>query len=208
MSDGKPVYFYNNALSRETGAMSKRREILVQLLKDPDSDVRAAAAAALERLEELQGVDDVLQQLKKGSLVEKVRAIHALGEIGGEKVIGPLNYCVSRPEADLRGAAIDALGKIAHPSSIPLLLEKLKEENSGIRARAIRALGRFRDSSLNLSLLPFLDAGDGLTDVEAALALARTGDASLEEKLARLALSPIPATRAAAATALGLLKPA
>ena len=188
--------------------MSKRKEILVQLLKDSDSDVSAAAAAALEKLEAVQGIGEILEQLKSGELVDKVRAIYALGEAGGEKVLKPLVYCASRPEVELKGAAIDALGKVAHRSTIPVLLDKLKDENSGIRARAIKALGAFRDGSLNSTLLPFLDAGDGLTDVEAALAVAATGDPALEDPLLKLAASPIAAVRAAAATALAMLKPA
>jgi HEAT repeat protein len=154
------------------------------------------------------GVDVILEQLKKGTLVEKVRAIYALGETGGEKALAPLVYCASRPEEDLKGAAIDALGTLAQRSTMPTLLEKLKDENSGIRARAIRALGNFRETSLAPHLLPFLAAGDGLTDVEAALALARTGDPSLEGPLMKLAHSPLAPSRAAAATALGLLRPA
>jgi HEAT repeat protein len=188
--------------------MSKRKEILVKLLKDPDSGVSSAAAAALELMERQQGLEDVLAQLKKGGLVEKVRAIYALGEIGGEKVLAPLVYCASRPEPELKGAAIDALGTLLNRAAVPVLLEKLKDENSGLRARAIKALDGFRDSSLARHFIPFLDAGDGLTDVEAALALGNIGDPAMEEKLCALATSSVAATRAAAATALGRLKPA
>jgi HEAT repeat protein len=188
--------------------MSKRKELLIGMLKDPASEVSAAAAAALEQLEGMLGVDAVLEQLKKGTLAEKIRAIYALGEAGGEKVLAPLVYCASRPEEDLKGAAIDALGTLLHRSTMPTLLGMLADGNSGIRARAIRALGNFREKTLISHLLPFLDAGDGLTDVEAALALAKTGDPSLEEPLMKLALSPLSQTRAAAATALGLLRPA
>lgn len=189
-------------------SMSKRKELLIGMLTDPASEVSAAAAAALEQLEGVLGLDAVLAQLKKGALAEKVRAIYALGEIGGDKVLAPLVYCASRPEDDLKGAAIDALGTLAQRSTIPVLLDKLKDGNSGIRARAIRALGNFREKELVNHLLPFLDSGDGLTDVEAALALAKIGDANLEESLMKLARSPLAEARAAAATALGMLKPA
>ena len=192
----------------ESGSMSKRKELLIGMLKDPADEVRAAAAASLEQLEGVLGVDAVLEQLKQGTLAEKIRAIYALGETGGEKALAPLVYCTSRPEEDLKGAAIDALGTVLHRSTIPTLLEKLADDNSGIRARAIRALGNFREKSVISHLLPFLDAEDGLTDVEAALALAKTGDPSLEEPLMKLALSPLATARAAAATALGLLRPA
>jgi HEAT repeat protein len=190
----------------EPNAIAKRREALIPLLNDSESSVRSAAAAALEKLEGLQGVDALLEQLKKGNMAEKVRAIYALGETGGEKVIKPLVYCASRPEVDLKGAAIDALGNLVERSTLPVLLNSLKDENSGIRARAIRAVGNFKDPSIIAALVPFLDAGDGLTDVEAVLALCKIGDKRLEDKFIKLTASPVAVTREAAASALGCLK--
>jgi len=192
----------------EPGHMSKRKDLLIRMLKDSDAEVSSAAAAALERLESVQSLDEVLEQLKKGDIAEKIRAIYALGAAGGEKVLKPLVYCASRPENDLKAAAIDVLGDLTHPSTVPLLLEKLKDDNSGIRAKAIKALGNFADRSLTRHLLPFLDAEDGLTDVEAVLAIAKAGDSLLEERIMKLATSPLAATRAAVATALGMLTPA
>jgi HEAT repeat protein len=192
----------------EPSAIAKRREALIPLLNDSESSVRSAAAAALEKLEGLQGIDALLEQLKKGNLAEKVRAIYALGETGSERAIKPLVYCASRPEVDLKGAAIDALGNLAEPSTLPILLNCLKDENSGIRARAIKAVGNFQNPSTAAALVPFLDTGDGLTDVEAILALCKIGDKSLEDKFVKLTGSPVAVTREAAATALGCLKAA
>jgi len=191
----------------EPSQMSKRKELLINMLKDADAEVSSAAAASLERLENLQSLDVVLEQLKKGVLAEKVRAIYALGAIGGQQVLKPLVYCAARPEDDLKAAAIDVLGNLAQRSTLPVLIEKLKDDNSGIQAKAIKALGNFADKSLIPYLLPFLDAGDGLTDIEAVIALAKTGDTSLEGSIMKLASSPISATRAAVATALGILTP-
>ncbi|NVN98541.1 MAG: HEAT repeat domain-containing protein [Geobacteraceae bacterium] len=192
----------------EPSIMSKRKELLIGMLKDSDPDVVNAAAAALERLESRQSLDEVLDQLKKGGLAEKIRAIYALGTIGGAGVLKPLVYCASRPEEDIRSAAVEVLGDLAERSTLPALLEKLNDDNSAIRAKAIKALGNFADRGLNIHLLPFLKAGDGLTDVEAVLALAKTSDTLLEERFIALASSPIAATRAAAATALGMINPA
>lgn len=191
----------------ESITSAKRKELLITMLKDTDADVRSAAAASLERLESFQSLEVVLEQLKKGGLPEKVRAIYALGAIGGQQVLKPLVYCAARPEDDLKAAAIDVLGTLAERSTVPILLEKLKDANSGIRAKAIKALGNFADSSLIPHLLPFLDAGDGLTDIEAVTALAKTGETTLEENIMKLATSPISSVRAAVATALGLLTP-
>jgi HEAT repeat protein len=202
------VIFGTIAFTMEPGMMSKRKELLISMLKDADPEVVAAAAASLERLDGLQSLDGLLEQLKKGGIPEKVRAIYALGAIGGEKVLKPLVYCASRPEEDLKAAAIDVLGLLVQHSSLPVLLERLKDDNSGIRAKAIRALCNFGEKSLAPHLLPFLDSNDGLTDVEALLALAKIGDTSLEDRFMQLASSPVAATRIAAVTALGILTPA
>lgn len=204
----KLLFFDNIAFTMEPGNMSKRKELLIALLKDSDPDVVNAAAAALERIENRQSLDDVLEQLKKGDLAEKIRAIYALGTIGGAGVLKPLVYCASRPEEDIRSAAVEVLGELAERSTLPVILEKLKDDNSAIRAKAIKALGNFADRGLSPHLIPFLEAGDGLTDIEAALALAKTGDHLLEERFIALASSPVAATRAAAATALGMINPA
>ncbi len=166
----------------EPSQMSKRKELLISMLKDADAGVSSAAAASLERLENLQSLGEVLEQLKKGVVAEKVRAIYALGAIGGQQILKPLVYCASRPEDDLKAAAIDVLGNLAQRSTLPVLIEKLNDHNSGIQAKAIKALGNFADKSLVPYLLPFIDAGDGLTDAEAVIALAKTGDTSLEDK--------------------------
>lgn len=186
-------------------AIRTRREALAPLLKDPDEGVRQAAAQALERLDCAGSLDEVLEQLKKGKLGDKVQAIFALGRIGGEKVLGPLVYCANRPEEDIKSAAIEVLGELANPKALPVLIEKLREPNSGVRARAVAAIGNYRDPALAKHIVPFLDANDGLLEAEAALALARLGDPAPEARLIALLRSPYPSTRQAAASALGEL---
>lgn len=183
-----------------------RREALIPLLKDPDEGVRQAAAQALEQLDSAGCLEEVLNQLKKGKLGEKVQAIYSLGRIGGEKVLGPLVYCAKRTEEDIKSAAIEVLGELAHPKAVPVLIEKLSEPNTGLRAKAIAALGNYRDPSLAKHLVPFLDANDGLVEAEAALALAKAGEAAQEGKLIELLKSPYPNTRQTAARALGELR--
>lgn len=200
------IVFGNNALIMEQSATAKRKAALITLLKDPEGEVSSAAAAALERLEGVQSLDSIIVQLKKGNLAAKVRAIYALAEIGGDRVVAPLVYCASRPEDELKGAAIDALGSIVNRSTLKVLTERLKDGNTGIQARAIRALGNFRDPALIPELLPFLDSGDGLTDAEAIIALSRIDNGSLEERFIALTGSPNAATREAAAIALGQLR--
>ncbi|HEY5976056.1 MAG TPA: HEAT repeat domain-containing protein, partial [Geobacteraceae bacterium] len=167
-------------------ATAKRREALALLLKDSHVEVRQAAAQALERLEGKMGLPEILDLLRKGRLAEKVRAIYALGEIGGPKAVAALVYCAGRPEDDIRSAAIEALGNLAEPSTAALLVEKLQEPDSALQAKAIQALAKFNDSSLAGHLVGFLAADDGLLAAEAARALGRIGGPDLEERLVQL----------------------
>jgi len=194
-----------NATVMESNATAKRRERLVPLLKDPAGQVRDAAAAALERLEGIGSFAEVTELLKRGDRGTKVKAIYALGKIGGERVLPPLIYCASRPEEDIRSAAIEVLGTLAHPRAFHVIARGLTEAGTAIQIKAIAALGNYRTPEAVQLLVPFLAAGDGFLDAEAALALGRIGGPELEERLLPLLDSPHPQTRSAAATALGML---
>jgi HEAT repeat protein len=183
-----------------------RRDALAAMLTDPCEEVRTAAAEALERLEGIGSLPEVLDALKNGGLGTKIKALYALGKIGGEEVLPALLYCAARPEEDIKSVAVEVLGNLANPRTLPVLLERLKEPNPAIRAKAIAALGNFRNPSLIDELVPFLDSGDGLLDAEAVTALARIGDGSLETRFIELLRSPHPQTREAAAHALGELR--
>jgi HEAT repeat protein len=188
-----------------SSSTEKRRRALIPLLKDQVVEVRQAAAAALESLEGANSVDEVLELLKKGNLVDKVKAIYALGDIGGSWVVPPLLYCAARPEEDLKAAAIDVLGRLADPAALPVLKERLRDPSPGLVAKTIVALGNFSAPEVVGLLVPFLDAGDGLLDAEALQSLARIGGTSLEDRFLPLLASPHSRTREAAARALGRL---
>jgi HEAT repeat protein len=179
-----------------------RRRIgaLQPLLRDERPEVRSAAAEAIERLEGISTLDEILLSLKKGDRGTRIKALYSLGAIGGERVLPPLVYCARRPEDDIRSVAVEVLGSLALPSALPVLLERLDDRVEAIQARAIAALGKLYER-----LRPFLEADDGSREAAAALALARLGDQSSGERIEALLASAHPSTRQAAATALSLL---
>jgi HEAT repeat protein len=185
-----------------------RRRIgaLQPLLRDERPEVRSAAAEAIERLEGISTLDEILLSLKKGDRGTRIKALYSLGVIGGERVLPPLVYCARRPEDDIRSVAVEVLGSLALPSALPVLLERLDDRVEAIQARAIAALGNFAPTpELYERLRPFLEADDGSREAAAALALARLGDQSSGERIEALLASAHPSTRQAAATALSLL---
>lgn len=184
----------------------QRIQALQPLLKDELPEVRNAAAEAIERLEGISTLDEILLSLKKGDRGTRIKALYSLGVIGGERVLPPLVYCARRPEEDIRSVAVEVLGSLALPSALPVLLERLDDRVAAIQARAIAALGNFAATpELYGHLRPFLNADDGSREAEAALALARLGDQPSAERIEALLASTYPSTRQAAATALSLL---
>jgi len=188
------------------GTARERIQALQALLKDAAPEVRAAAAQAIERLEGISSLDEILLSLKKGDVGTKIRAIYALGKIGDERVVAPLVYCAGRPEEGIRSVAVEVLGTLAHPAVLPVLLERLDDSVPAIRARAIAALANFPASQELFSRLQaFLSADDGSLEAEAALSLARLGDLASADRIEALLSSSHASTRQAAATALSLL---
>jgi HEAT repeat protein len=183
-----------------------RIESLRPLLKDPVPGVRIAAAGAIEKLEAVSTVEEILTVLETGNIGAKIGAIYALGEIGGEEMIPPLIRCAQRPEADIRSTAASVLGKLALPVALPVLVELLEDQNAAVQGRAIAALRNFPVTSEVLNKLrQFLDACDGVLEAEAALTLAELKDISSLNQILLLLMSRHASTRQAAATALSLM---
>jgi HEAT repeat protein len=180
-----------------------RIDKLRPLLKDPVTDVRIAAAEAIEKLEALNSLNDILALLKNGDTGARVGAIHALGEIGGAKVLPPLVYCARRPEVDIRSAAVAVLGKLALPEAMPVLAELLDDSDPTVQGRAITALRNFQVTpSICDKVRLFLQASDGVLEAEAALTMAELGDIVSLSQIQALLTSHYASTRQAAATAL------
>lgn len=180
-----------------------RIDSLRPLLKDPMTEVKAAAAEAIEKLEAASSVDEILAALKTGNMGSKIGAIYALGEIGGDNIFTPLAYCAKRPEVGIRAAAVAVLGRLALPAAYPLLVDLLDDVDPIIQSLAIAALRNYAVTAAVLNKLrPFLNASDGVLEAEAAMTLAVLGDLHSLEKIGELLMSLHASTRQAAATAL------
>jgi HEAT repeat protein len=184
---------------------ARRRAALAALLQDPNPEVRTAAAHSLERIDARGNLPELLDLLKRGSLPEKIKAIFALGEIGGDKVLPALTYCAGRPEPDIRIAALEILGALAIPETFPVVAANIADPNQAVRAKAISAIGNFRDHRAASFLIPCLDADDGLIEAEAVRALGKVGLPECEVQILSLLGSRHETTRIAAAEALGTL---
>jgi len=81
---------------------------LIQALNDQDLMVQWAATKALDRL---KAVDQSIEALKDEDESVRSRAADALGEIGDDRAIGPLNQALKDKSAEVQYHAASALAK-------------------------------------------------------------------------------------------------
>lgn len=137
----------------ESSDLRERFEHLLEA--DPSEDVRAQAAAALERyaaraaegdLGEAE-TDQLRARLLEATsphepLVVQRRALEALGPLGGEPQIRDLitEFYESDDQA-LRCSAIYAMGRSLQPGWLPDILAELENDEAELRYEAARAAG-------------------------------------------------------------------
>jgi len=84
---------------------------LIQVLKDNDSDVRAAAALALADIKDARAVEPLIQALKDNETNVRAVAAFALSRIG-KPSIDPLLLALMDNDSDIRAGASLAIGMI------------------------------------------------------------------------------------------------
>jgi HEAT repeat protein len=124
---------------------------LVSLLLDEGehSDVRLFAAIGLGEARDEGAVPAVAQLLRqRSSAALQVRAVVALGEIGGTSCIEPLVSALRSDQWVVRENAADALGKIDDESVVDPLVACLSDRRQRVRLRAAQALARVGDDGV------------------------------------------------------------
>ncbi len=183
--------------------MEKRKQILVNALKDKDAQVRKYAADALEKLEIREKLDIVAGKVEQGEMLEKIRAIYALIDLKGENVNALLVKALKDPSEDVRAAAVRVLGGKGE-GAIPALVEALKDDQSPIVVRGVvEALGNFEDQRLLGALMGALRNPDTGVVERALEAISRLGDRRAEEAMIHFAVKGTGRMRSLAIKALG-----
>lgn len=159
--------------------------LLARLEKEPDTEARAALAAALGGLRVVKAVPNLVAMLDAANQVEVLRAAGALGEIG-ERTVGhpedvepalePLGRLARTAAAPaVREAACLALAKIAPPSAETILAAALDDPQPSVRysaAQGIGNLGAARPETVAALVARLQDKDKGVRQAAAA-ALAR-----------------------------------
>jgi HEAT repeat protein len=123
--------------------------------KDPEGEVRDAAAIVLARLGSASAATPFLSAISDTDEAVRASAARSLGMIGGDGH-GLLEKLASTDASvSVRAEACAALGSFTNATDIPILVAALKEKSGRVRLAAARALAR-RDSPESTAALKTL----------------------------------------------------
>lgn len=148
--------------------------------------VRLAAAAALGRLGQAEGVAALTAVLTDPEPALRRQAAAALGDIGGERATAALLAALRDRDAGLVGEAIRALAKTKPAAAVEPLLAALRHPDWRVRAAAARSFGEWRDPRTPPALVAALNDPSALVRFYARQALLAQGVAPHAELLTML----------------------
>ena len=186
--------------------MDKRKEILLGAVQDKDEDVRKSAAEALAQLQIRDRLDFLEEKVGSGEMLEKVRALYALSELKGEKVVALLSIGVKDAAEDVRAAAARGLGLVGDTRALPHLVDLLKDPSPIVVRSALDAIAIYNEPRVLGPLIQALKNADAGVVEKAIEAVGRLGDKRAEEAMIYFAVKGNKHMKALALKALGLME--
>jgi len=116
-------------------------EPTIELLSDPDQEVRAAAMLVAQSFDDPRVVPATIGLLKDPDWWIRITAAETLGRLKDPRGVQPLVEALADPEA--RWAAVEALGRIGHLGAVPGLSQLLSDPAPEVRIEVIQALSHF-----------------------------------------------------------------
>jgi HEAT repeat protein len=158
-------------------------DALAGATKDPDQDVRAAAAAALGLIKDPRTVGPLIDALKDSYWFARSEAANALGQEHDGRAVKPLLDTVTDPDGTVESSAETALlflckgpGAAAPPDD---LAGRLNDPNPKVVLISAVCLAILKDSRAVPVLLKLLASPDLTTRLDAVKGLGEAGDPSV-----------------------------
>ncbi len=184
--------------------------VLLNLLNDPNDNIRLETAFALGQIGKASAEKSVIDGLhSEGVLEVQLRLVEALGKIGSERSIPVLINLLKDKNSLLRAAAALAAGRMAlrnltHPSLTEALTSLLNDANPEVRWKACYSLMRVGKELKPGKIREAINDSDASVRMYAVQTLADTQEPAILEPLGKiLRTDPDWRVRVKAANALG-----
>ncbi len=178
-----------NALEKLNARDEDSKQGLIELLRDPDPDVRINAAIALGRMQIEEAIEPLIGNLEhdpEGDV--RIEATKALARIRSEAVVEPLIRCFQQdgyPELDLlvddteysacwevQSQALNALGEIGDQRATQPVIEVLENPDyEDLQESGFQVLAQLNNDQAKAFLLEQLKKGERLAKRRAVRAL-------------------------------------
>jgi twitching motility protein PilT len=116
-------------------------EPAIELLNDPDADVRGAALGVASSFDDLRIVPATINLLRDTDWWIRIAAADTLARLRDPRSIEPLVAALA--DADLKWSAVEALGRIGDPRALPALGKLLGDPQPDVRIEVMQALKHF-----------------------------------------------------------------
>jgi twitching motility protein PilT len=126
-------------------------EPAIELLQDPDPDVRAAAIAVAGSFDDPRIVPSTIELLKDNDWWIRIAAADTLGRLKDPRAVEPLVAALADP--DLKWSAVEALGRIADARALPALGRMLADPMQDVRIEVMQAIRHFKHPQVQQALL-------------------------------------------------------
>ena len=128
---------------------------LIELLKNPNPDLRMQAALALGEQHDARATDALIEAMSDEDTNVRYHALEALGKLKSDDAVDKLVEVAESSDFFLSFAAIDALTQIGNPRVVPRMVPLLKDDL--LRDPAINLLGQLGDESVVAPLTALLN---------------------------------------------------
>jgi twitching motility protein PilT len=116
-------------------------EPTIELLSDPDQEVRSAAMSVASSFDDPRIVPATIGLLQDDDWWIRIAAVETLGRLRDRRAVPALTEALNDVEA--RWSAVEALGRIADPSAVPALAKLLADPAPEVRIEVIQAMRHF-----------------------------------------------------------------
>ena len=126
-------------------------EPVIELLADPDEDIRGAAVTVAGGFDDPRIVPATIGLLNDPDWWIRIAAIDTLGKLKDPRAVDPLVSALADP--DLKWSAVEALGRIADNRALNALGKMLADPQTDVRIEVMQALKRFDHPKVTEALL-------------------------------------------------------